>query len=78
MPKSRFSPKYERLLKALRETRLSSKLTQVEVARHFGAHASFISKIESGERRIDVIELAELCRLYGVSITAFLKKAGLD
>jgi hypothetical protein len=45
------------------------------VAKHFGAHASFVSKVESGERRLDVVELADFCRLYGVRLAAFLKKS---
>jgi transcriptional regulator with XRE-family HTH domain len=78
MRKSRFTIKYERLLQALRETRERVGLTQSEVARHFDAHASFVSKIESGERRIDVVELAEFCRFYRVRLATFLRQVGLD
>jgi len=78
MKKLRFSNRYERLLKTLRQVRQEAGRTQLEIARHFDAHASFISKIESGERRIDVVELAELCRLYGTSLHDFLKRAGLE
>ncbi|HUE74998.1 MAG TPA: helix-turn-helix transcriptional regulator [Pirellulaceae bacterium] len=77
MPKSRHSKLYDRLLLTLRETRREAGLTQTEVAAKFGAHASFVSKVESGERRIDVVELAEFCRVYGVPLTAFLARAGL-
>jgi transcriptional regulator with XRE-family HTH domain len=78
MKKSRFSQKYGRLLKALRESRRAAGLTQTRVAKHFGTHASFVSKIESGERRIDVVELAEFCRLYGVKLGEFLRKAEIE
>jgi transcriptional regulator with XRE-family HTH domain len=78
MKKSQFSEKYTRLLKTLREARRAAGLTQVVAAKHFGAHASFISKIEAGERRIDVVELAALCRLYGTNLADFLKRAGID
>jgi hypothetical protein len=50
----------------------------MEVAKHFHAYDSFVSKIESGERRIDVVELAEFCQLYGVRLAAFLKRAGIE
>jgi transcriptional regulator with XRE-family HTH domain len=53
-------------------------MTQDQVAKHFGSHASFVSKIESGERRLDIVELADFCRIYGVRLSAFLKKAGLE
>ena len=48
------------------------------MAKHFHRHASFVSKIESGERRIDVVELAEFCRLYGLTLSDFLEQAGID
>lgn len=73
--KSRYTKQYERLLRVLRAARRNAGLTQVEVARKFGTHASFVSKCESGERRIDVVELAEFCRLYGKSLTAILADA---
>ncbi len=78
MSKSRHTVRYERLLQALRSTRQEAGMTQVEAAKHFRAHASFISKCESGERRIDVVELADFCRLYRTRLSAFLKRAGLE
>jgi ribosome-binding protein aMBF1 (putative translation factor) len=78
MKKTRFTRKYKRLLVAMKAARKSAGLTQVQVARKFGTHASFVSKIESAERRIDVIELEEFCKLYGVSLGEFLKEAGIQ
>lgn len=78
MHKSRHTAQYEHLLDVLRQSRERAGLTQVEVAKHFGAHASFVSKVESGERRIDVVELAQFCRVYQVRLAAFLRQAGLE
>lgn len=78
MPKSRHTVRYERLLQILRQARKDAGLTQTQVAKHFQSHASFVSKVESGERRLDVVELADFCRVYGVRLNAFLKKAGLE
>lgn len=78
MRKSRFSKKYEALLRALRQARLDAGLTQTEVGRRFGAHASFVSKCESGERRLDVVELAAFCRVYRIPLVDFLKLVGLE
>lgn len=78
MPKSRHTVRYEKLLQALRAARKDAGLTQTQVAKHFRTHASFVSKIESGERRIDVVELADFCQIYGVRLAPFLKKVGLD
>lgn len=78
MEKSRYTTQYDQLLSTLREARQHAGLTQAEVAKHFGTHASFVSKVEAGERRIDVVELAEFCRLYRVRLATFLRHAGLD
>jgi transcriptional regulator with XRE-family HTH domain len=78
MSKSRHTVRYSRLLQTLRLARQKADLTQVQVAKHFGAHASFVSKIESGERRLDVVELADFCRIYRIRLSAFLKDAGLE
>ena len=78
MPKkSKFTKPYAKVLEVLREVRLEAALTQTEAGNAFGAHASYISKCESGERRIDVIELAAFCWLYNVPLDQFLKRAGL-
>jgi len=78
MPKSQHTPRYAHLLVTLRAARKQAGLTQADVAKHFRTHPSFVSKIESGERRIDVVELADFCHLYGIRLTVFLKRAGLD
>ena len=54
---------YYRLCAARKE----AGLTQTQVAKHFQTHASFVSKVESGERRLDVVELADFCRLYRIT-----------
>jgi transcriptional regulator with XRE-family HTH domain len=78
MPKSRHTVRYERLLQTLRAARHEANLTQEQVAKHFDSYPSFVSKVESGERRIDVVELADFCRLYSVRLATILKKAGID
>lgn len=78
MPKSSHSKQYDRLLQVLRAAREAAGMTQTDAATAFGAHASFVSKCESGERRIDVIELAQFCRLYRVPLARLLKSAGIE
>jgi transcriptional regulator with XRE-family HTH domain len=75
MEKSQHSNAYKRLTAALRRAREDAGLTQAEVAEKLGLYASFVSKVESGERRLDVIELSQFCRVYGVDLVAFLKVA---
>jgi transcriptional regulator with XRE-family HTH domain len=78
MSKSQYTIRYERLLQSLRAARREAGLTQAQVAKHLHVYASFVSKIESGERRLDVVELADFCRLYGIRLGSLLKKAGIE
>lgn len=66
MQKSLYSKQYRTFLKLLKEARLDAGLTQSDVARRIRRPQSFVSKCESGERRIDVIEFLEYCRIYEV------------
>lgn len=63
---------YESLVERLREAREEAGLTQEEVAGVFGRPQSFLSKIESGERRIDPVELCHLADLYKKPVDWFL------
>jgi transcriptional regulator with XRE-family HTH domain len=56
----------------LRLARERAGLSQVEVARRLGKPQSFVSKCESGERRVDVVELRDFARLYGVRMGYFV------
>lgn len=76
MRKSQHTREYKRLIAALRAAREKAGLTQEEVAGCLDTYASFVSKCESGERRLDVVELATLCRLYGTDLLDFLRSAG--
>ena len=56
----------------LRQARIDAGLTQQEVARVLERPQSFVSKYESGERRLDVLELREVCRVLGLSLSEFV------
>ncbi|WP_246197439.1 helix-turn-helix domain-containing protein [Pseudoxanthomonas sacheonensis] len=47
------------------QARKDAGLTQQQLADKLGRPQSFVSKTENGERRIDVVEFLELCRLVG-------------
>lgn len=64
MQKSNFTYQYKLLLERLKIARLNSGLTQVQAAHKLGTTQSFVSKVESGERKIDLIELLQLADLY--------------
>lgn len=77
MSRSRHSRRYTRLLSALRQARKEAGLTQVEVADKLNNHASYVSKCESGERRIDAVELVDFCQMYRIPVADLLARAGL-
>jgi transcriptional regulator with XRE-family HTH domain len=62
---------YRRFLARLKQARLEAKMSQDDVARKLGRPQSFISKCESGERRVDVVELQFLARTYKKPLTYF-------
>jgi transcriptional regulator with XRE-family HTH domain len=78
--KSIFTEQQERLQQLLRTVREEKGLTQVELAAALDKPQSFVSKIESGERRLDLVELREVCRAMDISLAAFVERFedGLD
>jgi transcriptional regulator with XRE-family HTH domain len=60
--------RYDLFEQALIETRLESNLTQEEVALRLNKPQSFVSKYESGERRLDIIELIDVCKALGKNL----------
>ena len=70
---ARRSAPYRLFLKRLREARQAAGLTQAEVAKKLRRPQSYVSKCESGERRVDVVELAEFARLYRKGLPYFVK-----
>ena len=64
--------RYREFLKQLRKARLEANLTQVQVAHMLRKPQSWMSKSESGERRVDVVELEQLAKVYGKSLSFFL------
>ena len=74
MGKSIYSAGQEKLQELLCQVRREAKLTQTALARKLRRPQSYVSKIESGERRLDLIELRQLCKATGISLTDFLRR----
>jgi transcriptional regulator with XRE-family HTH domain len=67
--------KYQELLDRLRAARLEAGLSQEEVAKRLGTSQSFVSRSETGERRLDVIELQAFAAIYRKPMSHFLSNA---
>lgn len=76
MEKSIYSAEYQQLCRVLRELRHEAGLTQAQVAERLDVPQSFVSKYESGERRLDVIELRHIARALKTSLKTVLRKLG--
>jgi len=69
------SPADQKKLQALlRQVRVAAGLTQEEVAQRVDRPQSFVSKYETGERRLDILELREVCRALGVTLPDFVAR----
>lgn len=55
---------HRRLVALFTEARQRSGLRQVEVAKKLGRSQTWIARVESGERRIDVVEFYQMARLF--------------
>lgn len=58
----------------LREARLAAGLRQVDVARALGKPQSYVAKVERGERRVDLVETLNLCKVIGLDPNKLVKK----
>lgn len=72
------NPRYDQFHRALIDARQKNDLTQQEVASRLGKPQSYVSKYESGERRLDVVEFLEVCEALKVKPISILKRLGID
>ena len=74
MDKSLHSREQRILLNVLREMRAKRNLRQADVAKKLGRPQSFVSKYESGERRLDVLELRYVCGALGTTLAEMVRE----
>ena len=76
MPDTIRSPRQDLLVRRLIEARKAVGLTQAELAARFGRHQPFIANVESGQRRIDLIELIDLADVIGLDLHRIIDELG--
>ena len=72
MKKTIYTDEYAVVLRLLIEKRAKAGLTQIDLAKKLKSTQSFVSKIERGERRLDIIQLRTICGLLKVSLPDFV------
>lgn len=74
MSKSIFTVEYSVFRELLRDLRTEKGVTQVQLSETLGMPQSFVSKYETGERRLDMVEVRAVCGSLGVTLSAFVKE----
>lgn len=73
MSKAIFSNDHKYTVEQLKKARLEAGLDQVEVAERLGKTQSHVSKVEAGQRRIDIVALKEYAKVYKKDLSFFIK-----
>ena len=72
MPKTLRSPRQVRLIDLLVEQRKQAGLSQAQLAERLGRYQSVVSSLESGGRRVDVVELLDIAEIIGLDVHALM------
>jgi transcriptional regulator with XRE-family HTH domain len=73
MARSLFTREHDRLRRLLVEARKRAEMTQTTLAARLNRPQSYVSKYESGERRLDVIEFVEVAGALGADPAAIVR-----
>ncbi len=73
MSKDIYTKEHKNLIEKLKSARLSAKLDQKTAAKLLNKSQSYISKMESGQRRIDLVQLKQIAEIYRKNIEYFIK-----
>ncbi|MDN5872971.1 MAG: helix-turn-helix domain-containing protein [Sinobacteraceae bacterium] len=74
MATSTFHQDYQLLIRLIKKNRQQLGVTQVELAARLGNTQTFVSKMERGERRLDIIEFIESCEALGIAPCELLRQ----
>lgn len=65
--------KKNRLITLLKQARVNADLTQSELGEKLGQTQSYVSKYESGEQRLDLMEIEAICDAIGIPLITFIE-----
>ena len=72
MEKTIYTREYDAVVRLLRAARKTAGITQIELAERLSLTQSLVSKMERGDRRLDIIEVRTICRAIGISFPEFV------
>ena len=75
MKRTLSDPDYVELVASLRRARVGKQLSQRSLAQMLGMSQSFVAKYETGERRLDILEVLRVCRALGITLGAVLPES---
>ena len=78
MDKSIHTRLYQRVIARLRAKREEKGVTQMQLAERLGVNQTFVSRIETCDRRLDLIELRQICQVLGISFVDFVAEVERD
>ena len=74
MDKTIYTKDHKFIIEQLKKARIDAGFDQEKAAELLGKTQSYISKIEAGQRRIDIVQLKEIAKTYKKSLDYFIKK----
>lgn len=66
------SKEYKQLIERLVKARKDAELTQIEVSKLLKKPQSYMSKIETSQRRIDILEMKALAKIYKADLSSII------
>jgi len=78
MDKSIHSHLYHQVIGRLRGKREKLGITQIQLAELLKVNQTFVSRIETCDRRLDLIELRQICQVLGISFVDFVAEVERD
>ena len=73
MSKTIYQDRYASLVHALREIRKQNNVTQIQLAERLGKPQSYIAKVETLERKLDIVEFVDWCKAIGADPTLLIR-----
>jgi transcriptional regulator with XRE-family HTH domain len=74
MTKAIYRREHVIFLQVLKRMRVESGMTQAQCSAALGRPQSFMSDVERGVRRLDTIQLRDLCQVLGTDLMTFIKQ----